>query len=60
MEDINNLEKDFRKNQQHDCNEMNFLRQQASNLQVEKVRLKQNSVMVDNRVRFCEGEVGFE
>ena len=40
LEDVNNLEKDFRKNQQSDLNEIAFLKQQAGQLQQEKVRLQ--------------------
>ena len=39
LEDINNLEKDFRKLQQSDLNETAFLKQQAVQLQQEKMRL---------------------
>ena len=60
LEDINNLEKDFRKLQQNDLNEVAFLKQQAGQLQQEKMRLQQNTIMVDNRVTNIEGEVGYE
>ena len=60
LEDINNLEKDFRKLQQSDLNETAFLKQQAVQLQQEKMRLQQNTIMVDNRVTNIEGEVGYE
>ena len=60
LEDINNLEKDFRKLQQNDLNEVAFLKQQAAQLQQEKMRLQQNTIMVDNRVTNIEGEVGYE
>ena len=60
LEDVNNLEKDFRKNQQNDLNEINFLKQQAGQLQQEKARLQQNRIMVDTRVTNIESEVGYE
>ena len=60
LEDINNLEKDFRKLQQSDLNEVSFLKQQCVQLQQEKMRLQQNTIMVDNRVTNIEGEVGYE
>ena len=60
LEDVNNLEKDFRKLQQSDLNEISFLKQQAVQLQQEKMRLQQNTIMVDNRVTNVEGEVGYE
>lgn len=60
FEDISNLERDFRKCQLADTNEMNFLKQQQSQLLQEKVTLQQSCVLLDNRVATIEGEVGFE
>ena len=54
------MEKDFRKLQQSDLNEVSFLKQQCVQLQQEKMRLQQNTIMVDNRVTNVEGEVGYE
>ena len=58
--DIANLEDDFRKTQHADINEMNFLKQQHQQLLQEKVNLQQAYVLMDNRVRSIEEEVGFE
>ena len=58
--DIANLEEDFRKTQQADINEMNFLKQQHQQLIQEKVNLQQAYVLMDNRVRGIEETVGFE
>ena len=41
-------------------NEVSFLKQQCVQLQQEKMRLQQNTIMVDNRVTNLEGEVGYE
>lgn len=43
-----------------DNNEMNFLKQQSTALQQEKMRLQQSTVMLDNRIANIEGDVGFE
>ena len=40
LEDVANLEKDFRKLQQLDINEMTFLKQQQNQLQQEKMKLQ--------------------
>ena len=60
FEDITNLERDFKKVQAGDCNEMNFLKQQHNQLVQEKVALQQSYVLLENRVATIEGEVGFE
>ena len=60
IEDIVNLEKDLRKLQAADHNEIQFLKQQASGLTLEKTRLQQVAVELDNRISTIEGEVGFE
>ena len=60
FEDITNLERDFRKVQASDNNEMNFLKQQHNQLVQEKVALSQSYILLDNRVATIEGEVGFE
>eukprot|EP00347_Sterkiella_histriomuscorum_P000385 403376065 len=60
LEDVANLEKDFRKLQQLDVNEMNFLKQQQNQLQQEKMKLQQACVLLENRVANLEGDVGYE
>jgi predicted nuclease with TOPRIM domain len=60
FEDISNLERDFRKKQMNDTNEMNFLKQQFNQLMQDKVALTQSCVLLDSRVANIEGEVGFE
>ena len=39
---------------------MAFLQQQQGNLQQEKTRLQQNTIMMDNRVTRLEDELGYE
>ena len=60
LEDINNLEKDFRKLQQSDLNEQGFLKQQVSGLNQEKLKIEQSSLLLDARVNALEHDVGFE
>ena len=59
-EDIAHLEKDFRKLLEQDLNEVNFLKQQIANTNVEKAALQQNLVKLDMRVSSVEHDVGFE
>ena len=60
MEDIMNLESDFRKLQNMDVNEQNFLRQQVQHLIGEKTKIEQSTLVLDTRVSGIEHEVGFE
>ena len=60
LDDIANLEKAFRKIQGMDLNDSNSLKQQATQLVMEKTTLKQATVLLDNRVANIEHEVGFE
>ena len=59
-EDIAHLEKDFRKLLEQDLNEVNFLKQQIANTNVEKAALQQNLVKLDMRISSVEHDVGFE
>ena len=60
MEDIMNLESDFRKLQNMDVNEANFLRQQYNQLINEKTKIEQSALLLDSRISAIEHEVGFE
>ena len=60
MEDIMNLESDFRKLQNMDINETNFLRQQYNQLINEKTKIEQSALLLDSRISAIEHEVGFE
>ena len=60
MEDVLNLEKDFRKLMEVDINEVNFLKQQIHQTNVEKSKLQQNIIILDTRTSAVENDVGFE
>ena len=60
MEDILNLESDFRKMQNMDVNENGFLRQQVQQLINEKTKIEQSTLLLDSRINAIEHEVGFE
>ena len=54
MEDIANLEKDFRKLQAMDINECGFLKQQVGQLINEKTKIEQSSILLDTRINQLE------
>ena len=60
LEDIANLEKDFRKMQAMDVNEVSFLKQQVGQLNQEKTKIEQSVVVLETRINQIEHEVGFE
>ena len=60
IEDIANLEKDFMKLQQGDCDQVNFLKAEVSVLNQEKIALQQNSIALDSRITTIEQEIGYE
>ena len=60
LEDIANLERDFRKMQQMDINEVSFLKQQVGQLNGEKTKIEQSVILLETRINSIEHEVGFE
>jgi hypothetical protein len=60
LEDIVNIEKDFRKLVQMDNNEIVFLKQQITQLNQEKTKIQQNCIILGTRIANVENEVGFE
>ena len=60
LEDIANLDRDFRKMQAMDINEVSFLKQQVGQLNVEKTKIEQSVILLETRINSIEHEVGFE
>ena len=60
IEDIANLEKDYLKLQQSDCDQVNYLKTEVGVLNQEKIALQQNSIALDSRITTCEQEIGYE
>ena len=60
LEDVANLDRDFRKMQQMDINEITFLKQQVAQLNGEKTKIEQSCILLETRVNSIEHEVGFE
>ena len=60
LEDIAHIEKDFKKNVNHDTNEYNYLKQQLAHLSSEKAKIHQDSIILNTRIESVENDVGFE
>ena len=60
LEDLANLEKDFKKIELSDRNEHQYLRQQVSQIVTEKTSIQQKTLLLENRVSSAENDVGFE
>ena len=60
LEDISNLDRDFRKMQVMDINEITFLKQQVGQLNGEKCKIEQSVILLETRINSIEHEVGFE
>lgn len=58
LEDIGNLEKDYKKLQQEDIHSMTHLKQQTQQLQTEKGNLQQKKVLLENQISAIESDVG--
>ena len=60
MDDLINFEKEFKRVIQNDKTEVDFLKQQISSLNQDKIKLQQSTIGLDSRLKSCEVEVGVE
>ena len=60
LDDLSNLEKEFKRVIQNDKSEIDFLKQQISSLNQDKIKLQQSTIGLDSRLKSCEAEVGVE
>ena len=60
LDDLTNIEKEFRRVIQNDKSETDFLKQQISSLNSDKLKLQQSTISLDSRLKTCEAEVGVE
>ena len=60
LDDLSNLEKEFKRVIQNDKSEIDFLKQQISSLNQDKSKLQQSTIGLDSRLKSCEAEVGVE
>jgi len=60
LDDIANLDKDFRNHVYMDTNENNFLKQQNALLTQEHTKIEQTIVTLDTRIANVEHDVGYE
>lgn len=60
MDDLGNFDKDLRRIVQNDKTETDFFKQQIHSLNQDKVKLQQNVISLDTRLKSCENDVGME
>ena len=60
LEETLRIEKDFKKLCNLDKSEDNFLKQQLTQLNSDKIKLQQNVLILDSRVTEVENNVGFK
>ena len=58
MEDLHNLEKEFKRTVQSDKTEVDFFKQQLNGLTQDKTKIKQSAIGLDTRLKQCETDVG--
>lgn len=58
MEDLQNLEKEFKRTVQSDKTETEFFKQQLHGLTQDKTKIKQSAISLDSRLKTCETDVG--
>ncbi len=60
LDDITNFEKEFKRVIQNDKTESDFLKQQLSSLNQDKIKLQQSTISLDSRLKSCEVEIGVD
>ena len=60
MDDLSNLEKEFKRVIQNDKTENDFLKQQIASLNQDKIKLQQSTIGLESRMKTCEVEVGVD
>ena len=58
MEELHNLEKEFKRTVQSDKTELQFFKDQISGLTQDKTKIKQSAISLDTRLKQCETDVG--
>jgi hypothetical protein len=60
IDDLSNLDKDFRRIISNDKNETDFFKQQVNSLIQEKTNLQQKTIVLETRIRQCENDIGID
>lgn len=60
MDDLHNFDKDLRRIMLNDKTETDFFKQQVNSLKQDKVKLEQNTISLDTRMKTCEADVGVD
>ena len=58
MDSLYNFDKDLQRVMQNDKAETNFFKQQLNSLNQDKLKLQQNVIILDSKLKSCETEVG--
>ena len=60
IDDLSNLDKDFRRIISNDKNETDFFKQQVNSLIQEKTNLQQKTIVLETKIRQCENDIGID
>jgi hypothetical protein len=60
MDDLHNFDKDLRRIMLNDKTETDFFKQQVNSLKQDKVKLEQNTISLETRMKTCETDVGVD
>ena len=60
IDDLSNLDKDFRRIISNDKNETDFFKQQVNLLIQEKTNLQQKTIVLETKIRQCENDIGID
>lgn len=58
MDDLYNFDKDLKRIIQNDKAEVSFFKQQINSLNQDKLKLQQNVIVLDSKLKVCESDVG--
>lgn len=60
MDDLHNFDKDLRRIMLNDKTETDFFKQQVGSLKQDKVKLEQNTISLETRMKTCEADIGVD
>ena len=60
MDDLYNFDKDFKRVLQNDKTESDFFKQQINSLNQDKIKLQQNVINLESKLRTCETDIGID
>lgn len=60
MDDLNNFDKDLRRIMQNDKTETDFFKTQVNCIMQDKIKLQQNGISLESKLKVCENDVGVD